>query len=71
MIGTLSKRPIRTLREVAPKCTLAAARRALLDRTGRTRLCLPTCYERAVVCNFKSTFDPYTPPMAPWRAGAH
>ena len=31
--------------------------------------CASTCYERVLVCNFRSTFDPYGPPMAPWRAG--
>jgi hypothetical protein len=130
MIGSLSTQPIRTVREVAPKCDGAAARRRLdemgesrlpsardgaaarrrLDEMGESRLpsardgaaarrrldemgekrtrrrrdseggarrrrrpleqpCASTCYERVLVCNFRSTFDPYGPPMAPWRAG--
>jgi len=151
MIGSLSTQPIRTVREVAPKCDDAAARRRLdemgesrlpsarddaaarrgleemgesrlpsarddaaarrrLDKMGESRLpsarddaaarrrldemgekrtrrrrdseggarrrrrpleqpCASTCYERVLVCNFRSTFDPYGPPMAPWRAG--
>jgi len=130
MIGSLSTQPIRTVREVAPKCDDAAARRRLeemgesrlpsarddaaarrrLDEMGESRLpsardgatarrrldemgekrtrrrrdseggarrrrrpleqpCASTCYERVLVCNFRSTFDPYGPPMAPWRAG--
>jgi hypothetical protein len=109
MIGSLSTQPIRTVREVAPKCDGAAARRRL-DEMGESRLpsardgaaarrrldemgekrtrrrrdseggarrrrrpleqpCASTCYERVLVCNFRSTFDPYGPPMAPWRAG--
>ena len=88
MIGSLSTQPIRTVREVAPKCDDAAARRRLEEmgekRTRRRRdseggarrrrrpleqPCASTCYERVLVCNFRSTFDPYGPPMAPWRAG--
>jgi hypothetical protein len=109
MIGSLSTQPIRTVREVAPKCDDAAARRRLeemgesrlpsardgaaarrrLDEMGEKRTrrrrdseggarrrrrpleqpCASTCYERVLVCNFRSTFDPYGPPMAPWRAG--
>ena len=98
MIGSLSTQPIRTVREVAPKCDDAAARRRLEEmgekRTRRRRdseggarrrrrpfvpsaskfrpfeePCASTCYERVLVCNFRSTFDPYGPPMSPWRAG--
>ena len=119
MIGSLSTQPIRTVREVAPKCDDAAARRRLeemgesrlpsardgaaarrgLDEMGEKRTrrrrdleggarrrrrpfvssaskfrpfeepCASTCYERVLVCNFRSTFDPYGPPMSPWRAG--
>jgi len=35
----------------------------------RDRHCLPTCYQRVIICNLKSTFDPYSAPMSPWRAG--
>ncbi len=83
MIGSLSAQPIRTVREVAPKCSDASARRWLEGRESRIRgdreserrarrreqHCAPTCYERVLVCNFRSTFDPYGPPMSPWRAG--
>lgn len=59
MIAALSTEPTRTVREAAQKCSTA--------RRGR-RGCQPACYERVVVCHFRSTFDSYTPPMAPWRA---
>ena len=29
---------------------------------------MPQCYEKLLLCNFKSTFDTYESPMAPWRA---
>lgn len=71
MIGELSSQSMRSVREEAPVCTERVARN-ILERaaaTGRrpTR-CLPHCYEQLVLCQFKSTFDSYEPPMAPWRA---
>ena len=77
MIGALSAQPIRTVREAAHKCWDADAARFLRDaataakggRGVRRSACTPTCYERVLVCNLKSTFDAYAPPMAPWRAG--
>ena len=71
MIQALSSQPIRSLREVAPKLSDAAKRRVLAaghDGYARRRT-MPTCYERVLLCQFKSTFDEYKAPMAPWRAG--
>ena len=66
MIGSLSAQPILTVREVAPKCPRGRAL-SLLHRRGT---CKSTCYERALLCQFRSTFDAYEAPMAPWRTGA-
>jgi hypothetical protein len=71
MIGALSAQPIRSFREVAPVCNAAAARRARAADGPARGTCAATCYERAILCQFKSAFDEYTPPMAPWRAGQH
>ena len=70
MIGALSSRQIRSLRESAPICNERAARRNLEGTNGKRRgaHCMPQCYEKLLLCNFKSTFDTYESPMAPWRA---
>ena len=65
MIGTLSAERTLSLRESAPICMAPAARRQL---PAAPPACAPKCYRRLVLCNFKSTFDEYAPPMAPWRA---
>ena len=65
VIATLSTESVRTVREAAPKCTQTVAQRALAATAARH--CRPKCYERLVVCQFRSTFDAYEPPMAPWR----
>ena len=67
MMQHLSDAPMRSLRESAPLCRDDAARLALQGARG-TAHCRPQCYERTVVCQFRSTFDAYEPPMAPWRA---
>ena len=66
MLGTLSSQPIRSVRESAPACHEKLARRKV-DRNA-THPCMPHCYKRILLCNFKSSFDAYVPPMAPWRA---
>lgn len=68
MIATLSSQPVRTLRELAPKYSDEQMRRSVAAGTA-SRQAVPQCYERVVLCQFRSTFDPYEPPMAPWRAG--
>ena len=73
-IGTLSAEQIRSLREDAPSCPQAVARRAIASanadprRPGQLRRCIPKCFERVLLCQFQSTFDAYKPPMSPWRA---
>lgn len=73
-IGALSAEPIRSVREVAPLCSEATAQRAITQATadrrqpGKLRQCIPHCYERLLLCQFKSTFDSYATPMSPWRA---
>ena len=66
MLGHLSAAPIRSVREEAPRCDAAAAAAAAAG--GPPRQCAAHCYSRVLVCNFRSTFDAFAPPMAPWRA---
>jgi len=66
MVAALSRERSTTLREAATRCRGRAAERAA---RGDVRWpCEPRCYQRLVFCNFKSTFDQYAPPMAPWSA---
>ncbi|KAL1505068.1 hypothetical protein AB1Y20_008828 [Prymnesium parvum] len=57
MAQALSSAPLVSLREAAPKCF-----------ASRRRRCVARCYERLLVCQFRSTFDAYAPPMRPWAA---
>ena len=71
MLGTLSSQQIRSVREEAPLCAEQAARRNVARAAaggGPARHCVPHCYETLLLCHFRSTFDTYQPPMAPWRA---
>lgn len=72
-IGALSAEWTRSLREAAPVCPEDRAHRAIssaaADPRGGLRQCVPQCYERVLLCQFKSTFDAYAAPMSPWRAG--
>ena len=73
MIGSLSSQQIRSSRETAPPCQDDTARRVLqraaIAPSRELRQCRPHCFEKVVICQFRSTFDAYEPPMAPWRAG--
>lgn len=66
MIGMLSNEPLLSTREEAPLCLEKLARGVLQGESHRA--CVARCYKRVIICQFLSTFDAYTPPMAPWRA---
>ena len=72
MIAALSDGSTMGLRDAAPKCRDTDAAALLSSRAEAPwrarRECVARCYARLVLCNFKSTFDPYVPPMAPWAA---
>ena len=62
-------RPVRLLRELAPRCTPPAAQWALAEgRNGSSRRCASRCFRKLIFCRFEDIFSPFKPPMAPHRA---
>lgn len=64
MLSALSAERTAGLRDAGPKCTDRHATR----EGGPPPWCVPRCYQRLVICNFRSTFDAYAARMAPWSA---
>jgi len=64
MLSALSAERTAGLRDAAPKCTDRHATR----EGGPPPWCVPRCYQKLVICNFRSTFDAYAARMAPWSA---
>ena len=64
MLSALSAERTAGLRDAAPKCTDRHATR----EGGAPPWCVPRCYQKLVICNFRSTFDAYAARMAPWSA---
>lgn len=65
MAAALSAEPVRSIREVAGKCD---GRGRLLVGGERAHGCTARCYERLLVCQFKSTFDTCARRSRPPRA---
>ena len=64
-------RPLRVLRELAPKCSQRQAREALAKNGTGSPRCAVSCFERLLFCRFKDIFDRFGPPMAPHAAAQY
>lgn len=77
LFGAFSEQPLASLREVGTRCLERDARAKLRgDRlSGRPALrCHAACYERLLICSFKSLLDTHQQVpdgFAPWRAAQH